>query len=77
MTEALTEYIQRRKQAQILDLFGTIDFVNDSGDANGLLDPGETWFMGRTYLTTADDIGAHGAETRDTHLQGCDHGEQT
>jgi len=26
VTEALEEYIQRRKQAKILDLFGTIDF---------------------------------------------------
>jgi Arc/MetJ family transcription regulator len=26
VNEALTEYIQRRKQAQILELFGTIDF---------------------------------------------------
>lgn len=26
VTEALTEYIQRRKQARILNLFGKIDF---------------------------------------------------
>lgn len=26
VTEALQEYIQRRKQAKILELFGTIDF---------------------------------------------------
>jgi len=26
VTEALEEYIQRRKQRKILDLFGTIDF---------------------------------------------------
>jgi Arc/MetJ family transcription regulator len=26
VTEALEEYIQRRKQARILDLFGTIEF---------------------------------------------------
>jgi Arc/MetJ family transcription regulator len=26
VTEALQEYIQRRKQARILDLFGTVDF---------------------------------------------------
>ncbi len=26
VTEALEEYIQRRKQAQILDLFGTVQF---------------------------------------------------
>jgi Arc/MetJ family transcription regulator len=26
VTEALQEYIQRRRQAKILDLFGTIDF---------------------------------------------------
>jgi len=26
VTEALEEYIQRRKQAQILELFGTVDF---------------------------------------------------
>jgi Arc/MetJ family transcription regulator len=26
VTEALQEYIQRRRQAQILDLFGKIDF---------------------------------------------------
>ncbi|MEK6373792.1 MAG: type II toxin-antitoxin system VapB family antitoxin [Acidobacteriota bacterium] len=26
VTEALEEYIQRRKQAKILELFGTIDF---------------------------------------------------
>lgn len=26
VTEALEEYIRRRKQAQILDLFGTIDY---------------------------------------------------
>ena len=25
VTEALNEYIQRRKQAQIVDLFGTVD----------------------------------------------------
>lgn len=26
MTEALEEYIQRRKQARILELFGQVDF---------------------------------------------------
>ena len=26
VTEALEEYIQRRKQAKILDLFGTVEF---------------------------------------------------
>lgn len=26
VTEALEEYIQRRKQAKIIELFGTIDF---------------------------------------------------
>ena len=26
VTEALTEYIQRRKQAQVTELFGTIEF---------------------------------------------------
>jgi Arc/MetJ family transcription regulator len=26
VTEALEEYIQRRKQARILELFGTVDF---------------------------------------------------
>lgn len=26
VTEALQEYIQRRKQARIIDLFGTIDY---------------------------------------------------
>jgi Arc/MetJ family transcription regulator len=26
VTEALTEYIQRRKQARILELFGTVEF---------------------------------------------------
>lgn len=26
VTEALQEYIQRRKQARILDLFGTVEF---------------------------------------------------
>jgi len=26
VTEALNEYIQRRKQAKILDLFGTVEF---------------------------------------------------
>lgn len=26
VTEALQEYIQRRKQSKILDLFGTVDF---------------------------------------------------
>jgi len=26
VTEALQEYIQRRQQAKIVDLFGTIDF---------------------------------------------------
>ncbi|MSP25984.1 MAG: type II toxin-antitoxin system VapB family antitoxin [Myxococcales bacterium] len=26
VNEALKEYVQRRKQAEILDLFGTIDF---------------------------------------------------
>lgn len=29
VTEALEEYIQRRKQLQILDLFGKIDFDPD------------------------------------------------
>ena len=27
VTEALEEYIQRRKQAKVVELFGTIDFV--------------------------------------------------
>ena len=27
VTEALQEYIQRRKQARVLDLFGTVDFA--------------------------------------------------
>lgn len=26
VTEALTEYIQHRKQARVVDLFGTVDF---------------------------------------------------
>ena len=26
VTEALQEYIQRRKQARVLDLFGTVDY---------------------------------------------------
>jgi Arc/MetJ family transcription regulator len=26
VTQALVEYVQRRKQARILDLFGTVDF---------------------------------------------------
>ena len=30
VTQALTEYIQRRKQRAILDLFGTLDFAPDS-----------------------------------------------
>lgn len=29
VTEALQEYIQRRKQLQILELFGTIDYDSD------------------------------------------------
>lgn len=29
VTEALEEYIRRRKQAQIVELFGTIDFAED------------------------------------------------
>jgi Arc/MetJ family transcription regulator len=29
VTEALKEYIQRRKQLQITQLFGTIDYNND------------------------------------------------
>ncbi len=27
VTEALREYVQRRRQAKILDLFGTVDFA--------------------------------------------------
>lgn len=29
VTEALEEYIRRRKQPEILDLFGTIDYYDD------------------------------------------------
>jgi len=29
VTEALQEYIQRRKQLELLDLFGTIDYDED------------------------------------------------
>ena len=29
VTEALTEYIQRRKQVEIIDLFGTIEYESD------------------------------------------------
>ncbi|MEE8526454.1 MAG: type II toxin-antitoxin system VapB family antitoxin [Thermoanaerobaculia bacterium] len=29
VTEALEEYIQRRQQRQVLDLFGTIDYDED------------------------------------------------
>ena len=29
VTAALEEYVQRRKQAQILDVFGTIDYHSD------------------------------------------------
>ncbi len=29
VTEALEEYIQRRKQYQILELFGTVDYAPD------------------------------------------------
>lgn len=29
VTQALVEYIQRRKQFQLLDLFGTVDFEDD------------------------------------------------
>jgi len=39
VTAALEEYIQRRKQLEILDLFGTIDFDPDYDyKANRLLD---------------------------------------
>jgi len=29
VTQALVEYIQRRKQLKLLDLFGTVDFAED------------------------------------------------
>lgn len=29
VTQALVEYIQRRKQLKLLDLFGTVDFEDD------------------------------------------------
>jgi Arc/MetJ family transcription regulator len=29
VTEALREYVQRRQQLEILDLFGTIDYADD------------------------------------------------
>lgn len=29
VTQALVEYIQRRKQLKVLDLFGTVDFEED------------------------------------------------
>jgi Arc/MetJ family transcription regulator len=29
VTQALQEYIQRRKQLKLLDLFGTVDFAED------------------------------------------------
>jgi len=29
VTQALVEYIQRRKQLKLLDLFGTVDFADD------------------------------------------------
>ena len=29
VTQALIEYIQRRKQLKLLDLFGTVDFEDD------------------------------------------------
>ena len=29
VTQALVEYIQRRKQLKLLDLFGTVDFSED------------------------------------------------
>lgn len=31
VTEALQEYVQRRKQAEIIELFGTIDFYLKCG----------------------------------------------
>jgi uncharacterized repeat protein (TIGR01451 family) len=37
-------------------LFGMIAFTPDTPDGNGLLDPGETWLMSETYVTTQDDI---------------------
>lgn len=29
VTQALVEYVQRRKQLKLLDLFGTVDFEDD------------------------------------------------
>ena len=29
VTQALLEYVQRRKQLKLLDLFGTVDFAED------------------------------------------------
>jgi hypothetical protein len=52
-------------------LFGTIAFTNDSGDANGLLDPGETWSLSRTYLITEDDVAA-GEVDNDATVTGLD-----
>ena len=35
VTEALKEYIQRRKQMEVLDLFGKIDYDKDYNYKNG------------------------------------------
>jgi uncharacterized repeat protein (TIGR01451 family) len=52
-------------------LFGMIAFTPDSPDANGQLDPGEIWLMGRTYLITADDVAA-GEVNNDATATGLD-----
>ena len=53
------------------DLFGMIAFTPDSPDGNGLLDPGETWLLSRTYITNSDDI-SHGFVDNEATVTGLD-----
>ena len=47
--------------------------VTGSLSAGGWTDPGSE--SSAVTKRLADDFGAHGAETRNTHFQGCDHDE--
>jgi hypothetical protein len=48
-----------------------IAFTPDSPDGNGLLDPGETWLLSRTYITNSGDI-SHGFVDNEATVTGLD-----
>ena len=63
---ALREFIQRRKQTKIIELFGTIEFDPTYNHKKGRSRP---WLFGKGFISWVFFAGTFGAELRGLHSQ--------